>query len=356
MSNEFIYEEIKGSGSLIQMVSQQYNPVYSALKIYGSAQYPLYVASDLGQILDIKHVDRVIKTYTPHECITAKIRILNFDGQFVEKNTKLLTKHGMYRLMFDSNSPVGEVFREFVYMILDKLADDGIVHLKTVQSEMQSQFAEELDKATKYLQNKIQNLEHEIMASLRITRRATELMHNKEQEAGKLSQEAQALQMKIFKLEQKLLIAELSEEQTDEEQLLEYLKTKYLKRYLVYLLPSKDDEYDYKDFNLGSPPDENEEMNYRITSRECKTGSLVKEIYFECDAQFVELRNKLFDNSSLKNPSAKINDIIHCDLYTINELTNDIRNRPIVEKKHERRTQIEVTLAEMKKMWETDFY
>jgi prophage antirepressor-like protein len=362
MSVEPIYEEIKEAGPLIQMVSEQTNPVYSAIKIYGNSQYPLYVASDLGQILDIKNVDRVIKTYTPRECISAKIRMTDpHTGQLVDKNTKLLTKHGMYRLMFDSNSPVGEVFREFVYMVLDKLTNDGIVHLKAVQSEMQAQFSEEIDKATKYLQVKVQNLEHEIMTSSRITRRATELMHNKEQEAGRLSQESQALQMKIHNLEQKLLSAELSNDldQSDEEQLLEYLKAKYLKRYLVYLLPTKDEDeasYDYTEYSLSNPPDESDTLYYRITTRECKIGNLVKEIYLETDAQFVELKNKLFDRSVIKNPSAKANDILLCDLYIINELANDIRNRPITERKKEKRAQIEASLSEMRKIWDRDYF
>ena len=362
MSVELVYEEIKEAAPLIQMVSMQTNPVYSAIKIYGNSQYPLYVASDLGQFLDIKNVDRVVRSYTSRECISAKIRTTDPQtGQTFDKNTKLLTKHGMYRLMFDSNSPVGEVFREFVYMVLDKLTDAGVVHLKSVQSEMQAQFSEEINKATKYLQVKVQALEHEIMASTRITRRATELMHNKEQEAGKLSQESQALQMKIHNLEQKLLNAELSNDldQTDEEQLLEYLKAKYLKRYLVYLLPSKDDDessYDYREYNLSNPPDESDTLYYRVTIRECKIGNLVKEIYLETDTQFAELKSKLFDNSVNKNPSAKTNDILLCDLYTINELANDIRNRPITERKKEKRAQIEASLSEMRKIWDRDYF
>ncbi len=109
---ENIYEEVKEANQLIQFVAHQTNPIFSALKIYGTAQAPLYIASEIGHILDIKNIDRTTKLYTPRECFYARIRIVDPQtGQNVDRNTKLLTKHGIYRIMFDSTSPVGEVFR-----------------------------------------------------------------------------------------------------------------------------------------------------------------------------------------------------------------------------------------------------
>lgn len=349
---EHIYEEVKDAAPLIQIVAQQTKPIFSSLKIYGTAQFPLYVASDIGYLLEVKNIDRLVRAYKPQECITAKIKTA--DPNSVERSTKLLTRHGMYRIMFDANSPVSEVFREFVYMVLDKLSDDGVVHLKTVQTEMQQQFSAELERATAYLQNKVHNLENEVIAASRITRRATELMHNKEQEAGRLSQESQQLQMKIYNLEKKLLAAELSDDSTEDEQFLEYMKTRYLKKYLVYLLPDHDDEYDYRSYDLTNPPDENDTMYYRITPRECKTGSLVKEIYFEADTQFAELKAKLFEQLSKNNPSLKASDILITDLYTITEIANNIRNRPVIERKREKRAEVEASLATLKQLWQRD--
>lgn len=335
-----IYEEVSNATSIIQTVSQQTLPIFSSLKIYGSVEHPLYAVNDIGYLLEVKNVDRLVKSYTPKECITAKIRTA--DG---ERQTKLLTRHGMYRIMFDADNPVSEVFREFVYIVLDKLTDNGEVKLKTVQSDMQQLYAAELDRATNYLQVRIQNLEHEIGTALQINRRVNEIMHNKEHEAGRLNQESQHLQMKIHNLEKQLLTAELNAEHDDDEQLLEYLKSKYLKKYLVYLLPTKDDEeypYDYTE-----NPDENDDMYYRITSRECKVGNLVKEIYFESDTQFIDLKNQLIKH-------AKPGDILLCSLYIIIETANDIRNRPIIEKSREKRATIEANLTALKSLWEKD--
>lgn len=339
-----IYEEVDNAKSIIATISQQTRPIFSSMKIYGTSEQPLYVANDIGTLLEIKNIDKLLKNYTPKECIAARIKN-------VDKPIKLLTRHGMYRIMFDSTSPVSEVFRIFVYTVLDKLLDEGEVKLKSVQSDMQQLYGAELDRATKYLQVRVQNLENEILVASQITRRATELMHNKEHEAGRLYQESQQMKLKMHKLEQQLLSMELNAEKPEDEQLLNYLKDKYLKKCFVYLLPTRDDDeypYDYNDYNIHNPPDENDTMYYRITKMPILHSQLVKEIYLEDnDSHFIELKSRF--------PSIdKKTDIILTDLYTITEAAADIRNKPIVEKNRERRTVIEDELIALKKMYEKD--
>ena len=342
-----VYEEIKDSRKVIESVAKTINPLFSILKTYGTVQHPMCAAADVAKLLDIKSVDNMVKGFTAKECVNARVRDENG-----ERVCKLLTKHGMYRVLFNSHTPLGEVVREFIYIVLDKLEDEGVVYLKDVQKDMNEQFNTELKRAVEYLQNRVQCLETEISASSRILRRNTELMHIKEAENNKLSQERQALKMKIHNLQEQLIRAELDElrKENSDESLFEYLKSKYMRsKVYVYLLPSRDDSdynYDYKDYDIDNPPDENDTMYYRLSkNNDLKVGRLVYESCFELDSHFGELKARLsYDN--------KTSDVILCELSLIAEHVEQIRMAPLIEKKKEKRQALEASLSEMGKLFD----
>jgi prophage antirepressor-like protein len=354
-----VYEEIKDSHEVIQSVAKNINPLFSILKTYGTRKFPMCAATDVAKLLEIKSVDSMLKGFTSRELVIAKVKELDSDNRPVEKPCKFLTKHGIYRVLFNSHTPLGEVVREFIYMVLDKLEEDGVVHLEHVQKDMNIQFADEIRKATEFLRERVQCLETEIMASGRILRRNTDLMHMKEAENNKLSQERQNLKMKILNLEQQLMQAALDEtrRETTDESLLEYLKTKYMTtKVFVYLLPSRDDtdyNYDYKDYDISNPPDDSDTMYYRLSrNNDLKVGRLIYESCFEFEFQFNDLKIKL---NKTCTPDAKINDVVLCELSLITEYIEDIRNAPIIAKKKEKRAEIENTLANLRNMFNMDF-
>lgn len=347
-----VYEELQNSRELIESVAKEINPLFAILKTYGSKKHPLCNANDVAKLLEIKSADSMVKGFNASECIFAKIK--NAEG---EHNCKLLTKRGIYRVLFNSHTPLGEVVREFIYKVLDKLEEEGVVHLENIQKDMSENFAEEIKKSTAYLRERVSCLEAEIYASNRILRRNTEIMHNKEHENNKLSQEKRDLKMKINHLQKQLMKAELDETRTDttDDCLFRYLKAKYMKvKVFVYLLPCKDDNddnYNYKNFDIENTPDENETMYYRISkSDDLKNGVVVYETCFETEAQFVELKNKLHA------PGTKPSEILFCELSLITDYVDQIRYAPVIEKKKEKRQSIEVTLAEMRSMFNKDFY
>lgn len=268
--------EVKESRQLIDSVAKSTNPLFSILKTYGTNKFPYCVADDVAKLLEIKSADAMVKGFTARECVYAKIRDIDSD---VERTARLLTRHGMYRVLASSTTPVGDLVREFIYMVLDKLDEDGVVHLANVQSDMQLYYNEEIKKATDYLSQRVQSLETEILASGRILRRNTELMHKKEKENCQLSHDKQILKCKINTLEERLLLAELdiNNNDNDDLSLLEYLKSRYMKHKVnVYLLPSKDEtdyDYDFKSYDIMNPPEESDMMYYRITRNECKVPS-----------------------------------------------------------------------------------
>lgn len=343
--SDIVYEEVKEATQLISFAAQQTKPIFGSLKIYGTKEFPLYNADEIAHILEVKNIDKVLKFYTNKEYIVGNIKI---SDKKIE-SCKLLTRHGMYRIMFSNNTVVGEIFREFVYMVLDRLIDDGSAHLKQIQLDMNAQFSEEIQKATKYLQTRIQNLEHELNGATRITRRATEIMHNKELEACQLSQEAQRLSMQVYNLERQALHQQLSDKGTDDEKFIDYLKAKYLKKYYVFLLPDKDDEYDHSDYNLSNPPDDNDDMYYKIVPKpDLKSGSLVHEIYFENDSYYAELQSKLSQYATTKK------DVYKCSLYEITDLSNTIRNLPVTEARKNKILEISKALDVKRALWDHD--
>jgi prophage antirepressor-like protein len=350
-----VYEELQNSRELIENVAKEINPLFAILKTYGTKKHPLCSANDVARLLEIKSVDSMLKGFNATECIFAKIK--DNEG---ERNCKLLTKHGIYRVLFNSHTPLGEIVREFIYKVLDKLEEDGVVHLENIQKEMNENFIEEIKKSTAYLRERVSCLESEIYASNRILRRNTEIMHFKESENNKLSQERQALKMKINQLQKNLMKAELDEtrSETTDDCLFKYLKLKYMKvKVFIYLLSCKDDNddhYNYKDFSIENPPDENDTMYYKISKNEdLKNGVIVYETCFETEAQFVELKTKLHTSINL---NVKATETLHCELSLIIDQVEQIRYSPVIEKKKERRRAIENDLAEMRSLFNKDFY
>lgn len=309
-------DEVKDAKSIINLMASTTNPRFSALKIYGSTLNPCYMPSDIGFLLDIKNVDSVTKNFTSREIIFASI--IGHD-----KPVKLLTEHGLYRLLFINNTSVGEVFREFVYMVLDKLKEQRVAHLDNIQEEMKKKFNEELVKASEYLTTKLQNLELEVSANASTIKRNAQLAHKKSQDAAELLYINQQLETKISILESRLLRVE-SQDKYDEidadRKYMKYLESKYMKvKIYIYLMPSKDDidyDYDYKNYSISNPPDDSDVMYYRISKNEnCTKGVIVKILYFETEACFTKFKTALEENIDQIT-----SDTYLCDLIAINEL------------------------------------
>jgi hypothetical protein len=90
-------------------------------------------------------------------------------------------------------------------------------------------------------------------------------------------------------------------------------------------------------------------MYYRITIRECKIGVCVKELYFETEYQFADLKAILHNILNDKN------DVMLCELSTILEQAAIIRSAPIIKKIKEDKTEIETALKQLRQIYNQDF-
>jgi hypothetical protein len=333
-----IYEEIKDANKIISAVAADTDMIYKNLKIFGTIEHPLYLLDEVAFLLDIKNSDNIIKTFTARECISARIKS-------DPKPRKLLTEHGLYRIMFINNTEVGVVFREFIYMVLDKLKQNRYVKLDDVNKEMNEKFSEEIKQAYEFLKSRVANLELEIINTNKTLRKNTDLAFKKEAEAAELYQDLQDIRRANLKLQTSLIRAEKDNlnDTCSDEALLEYLKNKYMKyKSYLYLLPSRDDSdynYDYKEFSKHNPPDDYDEMYYRISrSNSLIKGVLIKEFSFEADNHISLMRDELKCHE-------QSDDVYFTSINNINEAYINARSAPIIQKKAERKAELDMKLS-----------
>lgn len=89
---------------------------FSNIRIFNTHSEPLFLAKDIGIIIGASNVNQMTKSYTTTERVEAYI---NKDGKRVKKI--FLTKHGIYRILFNNKTKLSELFRGFIYKLIDHM-------------------------------------------------------------------------------------------------------------------------------------------------------------------------------------------------------------------------------------------
>ncbi len=87
---------------------------------------PLFRANQIAKILDIKCIYSSIKNFTDNEKVQRAVQ----DSNGIEQETNFLTKHGLYRLMLRSNKNTANIFRSWIYNVLDTIDETGKYELQ----------------------------------------------------------------------------------------------------------------------------------------------------------------------------------------------------------------------------------
>ena len=103
---------------------------FSDIKVFNSNDQPLFLLNEIGIILGINSPNTMTKNYTDTERITGYI---NDKGKKTKK--VFLTKHGVYRIIFNNKSKLSEVFRGFIYKLIDHMFTHEIETLKSIINE-----------------------------------------------------------------------------------------------------------------------------------------------------------------------------------------------------------------------------
>jgi hypothetical protein len=91
---------------------------FTTIQAYNTNKEPLFIAKDIGTIIGTSNVNQVITKYNSNEKCYGYVK----NGEKLTRTT-FLTKHGIYRIMFNGKSKLSEIFRGVVYSLIDYMAD-----------------------------------------------------------------------------------------------------------------------------------------------------------------------------------------------------------------------------------------
>lgn len=151
------------------------------IKIFNTNTNPLFLARDIGILMGITHINSLIKNYNKSEKVMG----------YVVQNGKLkqrcfLTRHGVYRALMNARSKLSEVFRGFIYKLLDHMQQYELEKFKGIIAEftkenpilVEQSLIELHDNFTKYkLLYEVEKREHELwkMKAIDVSDKLSEL-------------------------------------------------------------------------------------------------------------------------------------------------------------------------------------
>ena len=96
------------------------------MRVYGTEETPLFVANDVGSILDIVHIDTTLNGLDEGEVCTIGV----MDSLKRVQKTNMLTESGIYHLLCISRKPIAKQFRKFVFNMIKELRKNNLQLLK----------------------------------------------------------------------------------------------------------------------------------------------------------------------------------------------------------------------------------
>lgn len=85
-------------------------------KVYGTIQYPLFLAKDVAEWIEHSDVSMLLKTIDEDEKLTQALFV---SGQ--KRNAWFLTENGLYEVLMQSRKPIAKAFKKEVKKILKDL-------------------------------------------------------------------------------------------------------------------------------------------------------------------------------------------------------------------------------------------
>lgn len=103
---------------------------FTDIRVFNTNANPLFLARDIGILMGVTNINSMIKNYNETE---------KQYGYILQKNklkqTHFLTRNGVYRTLFNSRTKLSEVFRGFIYKLLDHMFQYEIDKLKSILTQ-----------------------------------------------------------------------------------------------------------------------------------------------------------------------------------------------------------------------------
>ncbi len=215
------------------------------LCIFGSSTQPLIMARDIGILMNLSNVQAMVKNFKEgNERVTGYIQ----DSRGNPKQVVFLTRNGIYRASMAGHSKLSEVFREFLYKLIDHMIVNENEKLRDLITKFQSENLEMIQSSVIELNNNYHALK-ELYAKERAERIEWQQMAEHEARARiGAEKDAQALNTELIRnselmylMEKKMTedvsyISELIERENTNPSVELLLKKKFLKEVQVYLV------------------------------------------------------------------------------------------------------------------------
>jgi len=124
------------------------------LQVFNSNENPLFLARDIGVLMGIQSITSTIKHFNNEERVRGYI--ISGDRP---KTVDFLTKYGVMRALWNSRSKIADVFRGFIYRLLDYMSTYELDKLKSIMNqyafdnpELMQQSMQELHENSKRFQ------------------------------------------------------------------------------------------------------------------------------------------------------------------------------------------------------------
>ncbi|MGL5934540.1 MAG: hypothetical protein ACRCZI_02840 [Cetobacterium sp.] len=143
--------DAKGSSKKLENIKK----TFATIKVFNSTTEPLFLSKDIGIIIGASNIKTMIKNYNSTEKVSG-IVILNGKSYTAE----FLTRHGIYRLLLTNRTKLSEVFRGFIYKLLDHMYYNEFEKLNKIIKEFTTENKELVKEASDELSGGIENYTH----------------------------------------------------------------------------------------------------------------------------------------------------------------------------------------------------
>ena len=127
------------------------NDLHTEIVIKGSKTEPLFRASDIGEILEIKNIRTTINEFDLSEKVVHTMDTLGGSQQVT-----FLTEKGLYKVLFKSRKPIAEKFQNWVCDVIKEIRLNIIKDLEKELEKKNNEIQEIEDKKEKEFKEKLE--------------------------------------------------------------------------------------------------------------------------------------------------------------------------------------------------------
>jgi len=118
---------------LIAILGEQFNPIFSQIRIYGSLKTPVFIAKDVETVLGIGDLNIRHRPRFKEDLHYVNIIIPTKGGP---QKMVALTEHGLYQAFFNSSLQLAETYCTFITIVMSQLRTQGVVTMESALTEL----------------------------------------------------------------------------------------------------------------------------------------------------------------------------------------------------------------------------